>query len=152
VTSARDENKVGHWIAESGSGVAGTISVAAGGTVRTQFRVAARSFVPSVVVVVLSLAAVAQDIQHAPVPQSIQCRADATAWVKADAVHKATYRTLELESAEFVACDDSDRDYRLLYRNALMVIQAEYKHRLLDFLNRHGMLDAFVAEDEGGKR
>lgn len=102
---------------------------------------------------ILTASLVGQDVQHAPTVA--QCQADQRLWlseVEGDSSQLPNFSTISAWGREMTNCEKVDPDNQHKYYNTAAEIMAEQESRLMDFVNRHGLGDKFVAEDAVGKR
>jgi hypothetical protein len=95
----------------------------------------------------------AQEVNHAPTVE--QCRADQRLWlakVKGSADALPNFMTLNSWGREMSECKSVDPDNLLLYYTVSSEIGGAELLRLTDFIDRHGLFDKFLEEDNAGKR
>lgn len=104
-------------------------------------------------VAVLVVAAVGQEVKHAPTVE--QCRADQKLWMAKlegeNGLKYVSYKELRGWRSVMNDCEDVDSDLRDRYDHTGSEILAAKAMRLEDFIDRHGMWEKFIAEDEQGK-
>jgi hypothetical protein len=104
---------------------------------------------------VFVLAAVGQDVQHAPTVA--QCQADQRLWLAKlessppDSTLPA-YNVLTRWETEMKDCQDVDPSNHLKYYTTQEEGSEAQGFRMINFLIRHGLWDKFIAEDAAGKR
>jgi hypothetical protein len=103
---------------------------------------------------VFVLAAVGQDVQHAPTVA--QCQADQRLWLaeieEGDSSKLPTVNILTKRSDELDDCQKVDPDNVGKYVNATSEIDILKATRMVHFLRRNGMFQKFLDEDAAGKR
>jgi hypothetical protein len=104
---------------------------------------------------VFVLAAVGQDVQHAPTVA--QCQADRRLWYsKLEALPADTnlpsYTTLSLWASEMTDCQQVDPRNQWLYYNVYGEISDVQASRMTRFLGREKLWSKFLAEDAAGRR
>jgi hypothetical protein len=99
------------------------------------------------------LAAVGQDVQHAPTVA--QCQADQRVWsseLEDDTYPKPDIDVLQKWTREMRDCKKVDPEHKFEYYNTVAEIDSEELLRMVNFLNRHDLLADFKTEDASGKR
>ena len=96
----------------------------------------------------------AQKVKHAPTVK--QCRADQQLWLskleEPGTTSRANVSYLELVKWDMETddCVDVDPNFELRYRQTQCKTGAERLNRFFHFIDRHNLLDQFIAEDEHG--
>jgi hypothetical protein len=114
------------------------------------------AFVVAVLVASLASGQPPQQVEHAPTVE--QCQADRAYWMSKleqpdeHGTDDVSYATLRDWRNEMRKCEVVDRANAVRYYNAMAESQAEQMNRMRDFLERHNLLDEFLAEDAAGKR
>jgi hypothetical protein len=99
------------------------------------------------------LAAVGQDVEHAPTVA--QCQADQGLWISElldDTYPKPDIDVLQKWTREMRDCKKVDPEHKVDYYNTVGDIDSEELLRMVHFINRHNLLAEFKAEDAAGKR
>src|ERR1700733_5260164 len=100
------------------------------------------------------LAAVGQDVE--PAPTVAQCQADQRLWLsklqESDSLRFPTFNVLPRWGFEMGDCEKVDPDNESKYYNIGAETHALQATRLLNFIDRHGLREKFLAEDAAGKR
>jgi hypothetical protein len=107
------------------------------------------------ILILATAPAFAQQIEHAPSVD--QCQADQRLWLhrvedKDDKLLDITFGMLSEWYAEMDRCQAVDPPNSHRYYNTQAEIQAEKLVRFQSFVERHGLLAQFFAEDTAGKR
>jgi len=95
--------------------------------------------------------------QDAPKPTPEQCKADANAWYNYSrdsgydklSITEVGHRIDGMAQCVSVAKDSKEQSG---YMGVIAMYALDYRRRESDFINRHGLWNTLVAEDEAGKR
>lgn len=93
--------------------------------------------------------------ESGPPPTVDQCRADMSAWIDqttSEALAKLSYQELVRRASEMSLCEKVDPKNVNTYNTVSSTYHLELAARLLDFINRHGLVGQFKSEDAAGKR
>lgn len=103
---------------------------------------------------VFVLAAVGQDVQHAPTVA--QCQADQRLWdaklEEGDSPKVPTFDILVARESEMLDCQTVDSDHKAKYQHTEITIGGIEDLRLGHFLLRHKLSKQFMNEDAAGQR
>jgi hypothetical protein len=109
--------------------------------------------------VLIASSAIAQNQQlkqdAGPPPTVDQCRANMAAWADQtipEVIAKLSYRELRKRANEMDLCEKSDPKNEETYIAVSSAYDIELEARLIDFIQRHGLLEQFKSEDAAGQR
>jgi hypothetical protein len=110
-------------------------------------------FFKGLLMLTLLTASVAGQIEHAPTVA--QCQADQRLWLsnlKGAQDTLPIWGVLSQWEQEMRDCEKVDTDNFRKYNNTQVEIRAEKMSRLLEFLDRHNLVEQFKQEDAMGQR
>jgi hypothetical protein len=90
-----------------------------------------------------------------PPPTVDQCRANMDAWIdqtSPEVMAKLSYREIMKRANEMSACEKIDPKNVNMYDTVSSTYDIELAARLADFIQRHGLIGQFQAEDAAGQR
>jgi hypothetical protein len=97
---------------------------------------------------------IAGQVEHAPTVA--QCQADQRLWLSKleenTPQQLPSFTVLNKWKNEMNDCQSVDPSNRLKYYNTQSETDAEQSKRMINFIDRQGLLDKFLKEDEAGKR
>lgn len=106
------------------------------------------------IVGVFVVAAVGQDVQHAPTVA--QCQADQRLWIsrieKGDSSNLPKWAVISGWYTEISDCEKVDPTHKWDYYNLAAEISATQARRMYHFIKSHDMWQKFLDEDAAGKR
>ena len=87
-------------------------------------------------------------------PTAKQCRADREAWgaLTGESMDKLSFKEVDRRENELSLCRFVDKPKWGDYVSLSTVFEQEEKHRMFEFIDRHGYWSQFLQEDEHGDR